>query len=181
MNAPPPRFRAIRAAHVRAAANEWIRARPYRMAPTHLVVSTLLYLAGFPLSRIIAIVAVQLVTFQYLVVEAMRSRRAPSDIRAIFVSHMVLLTFQAVIVTLTGGLTGPLWPGMLGATMGTVFVFGRSRESERCSAMRFLLITVIAVLPAEITGPAHRPSRSISPCAGGASPSRSSCSASAPT
>ncbi|APR80259.1 Sensor histidine kinase [Minicystis rosea] len=151
--AAPPRYQAVRAAHVRAAANEWIRARPYRMAPTHLVVSTLLYLAGFPLSRVIAIVAIQIVNFTYMVVEAMRSRRAPSDVRAIFISHMVLLTSQAMIVTLAGGLAGPLWPGVLGATMGTVFVFGRSRESEIAIGYAALIVVVIALVPAEITGP----------------------------
>ncbi|MFT3768900.1 MAG: HAMP domain-containing sensor histidine kinase [Minicystis sp.] len=149
----PPRFQAIRAAHFRAAANEWIRARPYRMAPTHLIVSTLLYLGGFPLSRVLAIIGIQIASFGYLVFEAVRARRTPVDVRAIFVSHLVILGFQAVYVTLTGGLAGPLWPAVLGATMGTVFVFGRSRESEVVIGCAVLMVVVIALLPAEITGP----------------------------
>jgi signal transduction histidine kinase len=152
--ADPARFPAVRAAHFRAAANEWIRVRPYRMAPSLLVVSSLLYLAGFPVERVAAIVALQLVTYAYMLSEALRARRRQADVGAIFVSHVVLLALHAGSVTLAGGLGGPLWSGLLGSTMGTVYVYGRSRESRVAIGAAALLIVVIALLPAGVTGPA---------------------------
>ena len=40
--------------------------------------------------------------------------------QAIFVSHLVLITANAGLIALTGGLTGPLWPAVLGSTLGTL-------------------------------------------------------------
>jgi signal transduction histidine kinase len=151
--APPQRFDAIRAANFRAAANEWIRSRPYRTAPSSIVTSALLWAAGFPLPRIAAILAVQILLLGYYALEAARSRRTPAGPRALFVSHLVFLTGHAVIVTLTGGFASPLWPALVCATMGTVYTFGRSRESAITLGYAALVVIAVALLPAELTGP----------------------------
>jgi signal transduction histidine kinase len=148
------RYQAVRAAYTRASTNEWLRLRPLRTAPGIVVVSPLLYLAGYPRARIAGVLAVQVLLFLHQLVVAQRARRAPVEMRALFLSHLLIATGHGVIVALTGGLTSPLWPGLIGTTLGTFHVFGRDRESTIAGAYAFLLVLVIALLPADVCGPA---------------------------
>ncbi len=151
---PTSRYQAVRAVHTRATTNEWLRLRPIRSAPSLVVVSTLLFFAGFPRERIAVVFAVQAAIFVHSLIIAARSRRNGIEQRALFVSHLILVTGQAVIVSATGGLQSPLWPGILGATFGTFHVFGRGRESVVAGAYAAVIVVGIALLPEGLAGPA---------------------------
>jgi signal transduction histidine kinase len=153
MGTSAPRFHAIRAANLRASVNEWIRMRPYRSAPSVLIVGALLWFAGYPVARIAGVVAAQLAVLGYVVFDALRSRRSPLDLRALFVSHLVILGGQIVVVALTGGLAGPMWCGIIGSTSGTLYALGRCRESTINLAVAAASIVLLALLPASIAGP----------------------------
>ena len=150
--APASRYQAINAAHVRATATEWVRARPRRMAPSLLVSASLLVASRFPTRRVIVILCLQAALYAYQVVQARRARSG-MDVRDIFVSHLVIMTGQAVIMALTGGMASPLWPALLGATIGTLHVFGNSRESSVTLTYAAALTLGIALLPEAVLGP----------------------------
>jgi signal transduction histidine kinase len=147
------RHLAVRAATTRATANEWVQLRPARTAPTLAVISPLLFASGFPRERVAVVAAIHALNFLYGLSEAARSRRVGVEQRAIFVSHLILVTTQAIVVAITGGLGSPLWPGIVGTTLGTFYVFGRERESTIAWAYTTVLVLVIAILPAAVTGP----------------------------
>jgi signal transduction histidine kinase len=119
-----------------------------------VVVTTLLLLAGFPRERVAAALAVLGGMFVYQLVEARRSRRDGIEERSLFVSHLVIATGHAVVLSLTGGSLSPLWPGLLSTTLGTFYVFGRSRESNVALVWSAILIVAVALLPADLAGPA---------------------------
>jgi signal transduction histidine kinase len=146
-------YQALRAVHNRATANEWVQLRPARTAPSMLVVSPLLLAGGYPRERVLVVLAIQVLLFVDGLFLAARSRRVGIEQRALFGSHLILVTGQAVIVALTGGLTSPLWPGILGATLGTFYVFGRGRESTLTGVYTAVLIVALALLPPGIAGP----------------------------
>ncbi len=147
-------YQAVRALHTRATTNEWVRVRPMRTAPSMVVVNVLLFLAGFPRERIAVVLAIQMGLFIHQLVVAARSRRTGIEQRALFVSHLILATGHGAIMTLTGGLVSPLWPGLLGTTIGTFLVFGREVESTIAGAYATAIVVVIALLPAGLCGPA---------------------------
>jgi signal transduction histidine kinase len=147
------RYQAVRAVHTRATANEWVRLRPLRTSASILVVSPLLFAAGFPRWRIAAVLTVQVLCFAHSLLLAASAKREGIEERALFESHLVLVTGQAVSVALTGGLLSPLWPGILGTTLGTFYVFGRGRESIVAGLYASALVVALALLPAELCGP----------------------------
>lgn len=151
---PAPRFQAVRAVHWRAVANAWVQMRPQRTAPSMVVVTTLLFVAGFPRERVAAVGATLAALFVYQLVEARRSRRSGVEERAIFVSHLILATGHALVLALTGGATSPVWPGLIATTLGTFYVFGRSRESNIAGAYAAGLVAVVMLLPERLAGPA---------------------------
>jgi signal transduction histidine kinase len=151
--ASPSRYQAIRAVHVRATATDWIRRRPWRMAPSLLVSTSLFLASGFPIRRVLAVASINAVLLSYQFFEAARARGGRVDERAIFASHLVIMTGQAVVMALTGGMTSPLWPGMLGATLGTLHVFGNSRESTVTVSYAGALTLLVALLPEAALGP----------------------------
>src|SRR5262249_10832048 len=144
----------VRAAYTRDTANEWVQLRPMRTVPSVLLSWTILFASGFPRERVLVVVAIQLGNLIYSLAQAARSRRVGIEQRAIFVSHLILVTGQSVVVALTGGMGSPFWPGVLGTTLGTFYVFGRDRESTVAGAYTTALVLVIAALPSSITGPA---------------------------
>jgi signal transduction histidine kinase len=150
---PAPRYEAVRAQYFRAGTNEWLRLRPVRTMPGLLVVGPLLYLSGFPRWRTLGVVAIQVLFFVHQLVVARRSRESPVELRGFFLSHLLLVTGNAVNVALTGGLLSPLWPGLIGATLGTFFTFGRERESAVAGAWSVVLVLAVALLPADLCGP----------------------------
>jgi signal transduction histidine kinase len=147
------RYQAVRAVHTRATANEWVQHRPLRTVASVAVVSPLLFAAGFPAARVAVVFAIHVALFAHGLYLAARSRRVGIEQRAIFGSHLVLVTGNAVIVALTGGLTSPLWPGILGATLGTFYVFGRSRESTFQGVYTAAHVAAVALLPEGLAGP----------------------------
>ena len=147
------RYQAVRAVHTRATANEWVQLRPMRTVSSLVVVSPLLLAAGFPRARVAAVFAIHLALFVHGLLIAARSRRVGVEQRALFVSHLILVTGNAGIVALTGGLTSPLWPGILGATLGTFYVFGRGRESTLQGVYTAALVAALTLLPAGLAGP----------------------------
>ena len=149
-----PGYQAVRAFHTRATTNEWVRIRPMRTAPSMVVVPTLLFLAGFPRERVAMVLLIQAGLFVHQLAVAARSRRTGIEQRALFVSHLILTTGHGVIVTLTGGLASPIWPGLVGTTLGTFLVFGREVESTIAGAYAAVLVVLIALLPAGLCGPA---------------------------
>ena len=148
-----PRFQAVRAVHRRATFSAWVQLRPLRTAPGVVVVPTLLFAAGFPLERVAAVLAVLASLFVYQLVEARRSRRTGVEERSLFVSHLIIVTGHAVVLALTGGLHSPLWPALLSTTLGTLFAFGRSRETDVAGAYAAVLVAGLAFLPVELAGP----------------------------
>jgi signal transduction histidine kinase len=150
---PSPRFLAVRAAHWRGVANTWVQTRPLHTGPSAVVVSALFWLAGLPRGRLAAVIAILASMVTYQLVEARRSRRTGVDERALFVSHLILATGHAAILVLTGGLFSPTWPGLISTTLGTFYVFGRSRESTVAAVYAAALVVAVGVLPAELTGP----------------------------
>jgi signal transduction histidine kinase len=150
---PSPRFLAVRAAHWRDVANAWVQARPLRTGPSSVVISTLLWASPLPRGRLVAVVGILASFLVYQLLEARRSRRTGVDEQAIFVSHLILAGGHAAILALTGGIQSPLWPGLLSTTLGTFYVFGRSRESTIAAGYAAALVLAVAALPAELTGP----------------------------
>jgi len=151
--APSSRYQAIRAAHARVTATEWIRWRPWRMAPSLLVSTSLFLASGFPRWRVGVIASINAVLLSYQFFEARRAQAGRVDERDIFASHLVIMTGQAVVMALTGGMQSPLWPGMLGATLGTLHVFGNSREGTITVGYAGALTLLVTLLPESVLGP----------------------------
>ncbi len=147
-------FHVVRAAETRATATEWVRIRPYRIAPSIVVVIGVLLAAGYPTPRIAVVGAAYGLSFVYQLREAARARRSGIDERSLFVSHLILLTIHAVLIGATGGMHSPLWPGLLGNSLGTLNIFGKSRESTVTILFTCGLTVAIALLPEAIRGPA---------------------------
>lgn len=147
------RFHVVRAAETRATATEWVRLKPLRIAPTIVVVTGLLIAARFPGPRVAVVGAAYALMFLHQLKEAARARRVGVDERSLFVSHLLLLTMHAVIIGATGGMHSPLWPGLFGNCMGTLHIFGKSRESAITIAYTSALTLVLALLPDAIRGP----------------------------
>jgi signal transduction histidine kinase len=151
--APSSRYQAIRAVHFRATATEWLRWRPWRMAPSLLVSTSLFLASGFPRARVAAVVTMNTMLLAYQFFHAHQAQRGRVDERTIFASHLVIMSGQAVVMALTGGMASPLWPGLLGATLGTLHVFGNSRESSITVAYAGALTLVVTLLPQAALGP----------------------------
>jgi signal transduction histidine kinase len=149
-----PGFHIVRAAESRATATEWVRLRPYRIAPSIVVIIGGLLAAAYPTPRIAVVGAAYGLSFVYQLREAARARRIGVEERALFVSHLILLTMHAVIIGATGGMHSPLWPGLLGNSLGTLNIFGKSRESTITILFTCGLTVAIALLPDAIRGPA---------------------------
>jgi signal transduction histidine kinase len=147
-------FHVVRAAETRAAATEWVRLKPPRIAPSIVVVLGLLIAARFPGPRIAVVGAVYGAMFVYQLVEAARARRSGVDERSLFLSHLLLLAMHAVIIGATGGMHSPLWPGLFGNCLGTLNIFGKSRESSITVGLSCALTVIVALLPDAIRGPA---------------------------
>lgn len=147
-------FHVVRAAETRATATEWVRLRPYRIAPSIVVVIGVLFAAGYPAPRIAVVGVAYGLSFVYQLREAARARRSGIDERSLFVSHLILLTMHAVLIGATGGMRSPLWPGLLGNSLGTLNIFGKSRESTVTILFTCGLTIVLALLPEAIRGPA---------------------------
>ncbi len=147
------RYQAIRAVHSRATANEWVQLRPPRTAPSILVVSPLLFAAGFPRERILVVLAVSGAHLRRRALagralaarrdRAARALRLAPDPRGRPVAHR-------------GAHRRPHEPplaGIIGATLGTFYVFGRGRESTIAGVVAAFLIVALALLPPGIAGP----------------------------
>ena len=147
-------FQVLKEAHLRASASEWVRVRPWRLAPTPVVTCGLLLAAHYPVERVAALAALFAAVVAYNIVEAIRARRAGFQVDRLFVSHLVFIGVNAAAVVLTGGLTSPLWAGMIGATVGTLYFFGRGRQSRVTLAFTSVAIVLLAVLPRSVLGPA---------------------------
>ena len=146
-------FHVVRAAESRATATEWVRLRPFRIAPTIVVIISLLLAAKYPTPRIAIVGVAYGLSFLYQLREAARARRTGVDERSLFLSHLMLLMLHAVIIGATGGMHSPLWPGLLGNSLGTLNIFGKSRESTITIFYTCALTLVLAVLPQSIEGP----------------------------
>jgi signal transduction histidine kinase len=149
----PSKFHVVRAAASRATATEWVRLRPMRIAPSMLVVIGLLLAARYPAPRVAIVGAGYAVSFVYQLIESARARRAGIEQRSLFYSHLVLLVIQAMSIGATGGMRSPLWPGLLGNCLGTLNIFGDSRESTITIVHTCVLTLIVAVLPEAIHGP----------------------------
>ena len=146
-------FHVVRAAETRATATEWVRLRPFRIAPTIVVVISLLLVAKYPTPRVVVVGVAYGLSFVYQLIESSRARRAGVDERSLFVSHLVLLALHAAVVGATGGMHSPLWPGLLGNSLGTLNIFGKSRESTITILYTCALTLILAALPQAIEGP----------------------------
>jgi signal transduction histidine kinase len=149
-----PGFHVVRAAESRATATEWVRLRPFRIAPSIVVVLGLLFAAKYPTPRIAVVGAAYGLSFLYQLREAARARRTGVDERSLFVSHLLLLTMHAVIIGASGGMHSPLWPGLLGNSLGTLNIFGKSRASTITILFTCGLTLGLTFLPQAIEGPA---------------------------
>ncbi len=149
----PSGYQAVRAVQNRATTNEWLKLKPLRTAPSILVVSPLLLASGFPRVRALAVLTVQVVCFLHGLWMAARARRTGLEQRALYESHLFLVTSHAVVMALTGGLVSPLWSGLLGGTLGTFYVFGRGPESTVAGVYTAALVAALALLPADLAGP----------------------------
>jgi signal transduction histidine kinase len=147
-------FNVVRAAASRATATEWVRLRPLRIAPSMFIVIGLLIAAKYPAPRVAIVGAGYAASFVYQLIESARARRVGVEQRALFVSHLVLLLLHAMSISATGGMRSPLWPGLLGNCLGTLNIFGDSRESKITILYTCSLTVLIALLPEAIRGPA---------------------------
>jgi signal transduction histidine kinase len=118
-----------------------------------VVVIGALVAAKYPTSRIVVVGIGYGISFVYQLVEAARARRTGVDERSLFVSHLILLTLQASSLAATGGMDSPLWPALLGHSLGTLNIFGKSRESTITILYTCALTIGVALLPDAIRGP----------------------------
>jgi signal transduction histidine kinase len=147
------RYQAVRAAYTRATTNEWLRLRPLRTLPGVVVVAPILYLAGYPRDRVLVVLAVQSLLFLHQLFIARRAATDGLEISALFRSHLVLVTGHAINVAVTGGLTSPLWPSIIGSTLGTFYTFGRGREGRVAGGYAAALVLGLSLLPVDVAGP----------------------------
>lgn len=152
-DAKTSRYQVIRAVNARRSATEWVRLRPARVAPTAVVTVGLLLAARYPTPRIAVVSAAYGIMLLYQLVEARRAARTGVDVRSIFISHLVFLLLQAAIMVMTGGMRSPLWPGLLGSCLGTLNLFGKSRESTITVAWTGGLVALVALVPSPLAGP----------------------------
>ena len=128
-------FRVIRAANLRALANEWVRLRPFRMLPSHLLTLTMLLLAGFPRERVAIVGGFYALNAAHLIAHSLRARRTGIHERTIFHSHLLLLTLQSCVVAATGAMHSPLWPALLGASLAAALgAFSHERSKVELPA-----------------------------------------------
>lgn len=157
-----PKFDVLRAAHLRAVVTEWVRKRPARMLPNVLLVLGLLLLSGYPWWRTAAVAATFSAVLLFTLFEVRMATRRVLNTRQLFAAQVAALLGQSSLVVLTGGLSSPLWPTVIGHVGAGFAVFGRGREGGVALALTLVLIVAMVLVPAEWFGPPiAEPHRSI--------------------
>jgi signal transduction histidine kinase len=148
------RIAAIRSAQMRSVGTGWMRRRPLMALPMFVYILAVLFAAGHPRGRVLGVGALYAVSLLHQIFAAKRARSCRVDDQMLFLSHLIIFPTLLGAVILTGGLGSPLTPGLAAMPLGTLIVYGRSRESTITLAVAAISVLVVALLPVAIVGPA---------------------------
>lgn len=129
------------------------------MLPNVAVVLALLFLAGYPTPRVVAVGAILLfgIGTMWLVGRRGEAPYRPAEGAWPMCGLLMAIVAHGAVIVLTGGLFSPLLPSLLAVAVGTFHVFGRLRASLVAFATTFGLIAFSACLPDVWCGPRVAP------------------------
>jgi signal transduction histidine kinase len=109
--------------------------------------------AGFPVWRVIAI-AIAYATFMIVQRVIVLRTPGPEAVEERFTRMNILAQlFMTTQATLTGGLTSPLVPTLALSAIFSVVFFGPHRKASGLVLSLAVLVVIVALLPASVTGP----------------------------
>jgi signal transduction histidine kinase len=136
-------------------AGDFARRRPVISLMISLPTIALLIAAHHPWPRI-AIVAcayAAMFVFAFVTSRQVSKRGGVAHPGLMYWSSIVTFTTVVINVIATGGLAGPLAPGVLPVAIGVFVAYGRGRESTITATYVILATIAVALLPRSITGP----------------------------
>lgn len=149
----PRPFQVIRAKQVSKKAHKWVRRRPLLFIPAYVLILQLLMLADYPGRRIAIAATACLVIATWWVIAALRVNKTAPPPNDFFVASLITTTLHAVLCGLTGGISSPLLPLLLGSPIGLFMLYGRSVQSKFAAGMVLVPLLVLLLLPSAWAGP----------------------------
>src|SRR5438046_7077356 len=143
------RLQALRTAQVRAVTSVVFR-RGHVILPVFALNVTLLALAGYPVARVVAVALCYAMGLGLQTFIGLRSARCPHPHRSSLFGLVGVIFAQGGVIGATGALASPFSPLLLSVGIGSLIIYGRSRES----AVTLLLISGVTMVLAQI-GRAH--------------------------
>jgi signal transduction histidine kinase len=136
-------------------AGDFARRRPLISLAISLPTIALLIAAHHPWSRVAIVACAYAAMFVFALVTAIQvgKRGGVAHPGLMYWSSIVTFTTVAINVAATGGLAGPLSPGILPVAIGVFVAYGRGRESTITATYVIFATIGIALLPRSITGP----------------------------
>ena len=139
-----------REAHLRAVATQFLRLRPWIVAPMMVNTVATLALAGAPTRQVRALAVMFPLALGYFAREAALGRRRLVTEREFFASLVVTLAGISLACAATGGIASPVLPMLFAPTVIAFAAFGRSRRSDALAALLALVLAGLALAPAGV-------------------------------
>ncbi|MGZ6089335.1 MAG: two-component system sensor histidine kinase NtrB [Polyangiales bacterium] len=136
-------------------AGDFARRRPLISLAISLPTIALLVAAHHPWPRIAVVACAYAAMFVFALVASIQvgKRGGIAHPGLMYWSSMVTFTTVAINIAATGGLAGPLSPGIVPVAIGIFVTYGRSRESTVTATYVVLATIGLALLPRSLTGP----------------------------
>lgn len=142
------RQRQIVAMHV-----TWSKKRPFLVFPFVALMLGLLILSGYPLVRLAILGGIAALVFGLVVYEAVTVDPSDRDLGHPRFLLLAYVSLQGVAIGVTGGLSSPLVPLLLGASVAEAMLRGRSPDTLIAILANAATIVLLAILPREWMGP----------------------------
>lgn len=146
-------FQVIRAKQVSKKAHTWVRRRPLLFIPAYAFILSILMFADYSGPRIAIAAAACAVVSAWWIFTGLRLRKAALPPDDFFVASLITTTLHATLCALTGGLSSPLLPMLLGSPIALFMLYGRSVRSKYAFAMVVVPVVLLVSLPATWAGP----------------------------
>jgi signal transduction histidine kinase len=147
------RYTSYRTEQTARVASRWLALRPWVVMPYAAVQLTVLFVGGLQRERFAAMVALYVAHHASLFYWRARVNRGADVGDVAFRSNLWVLLVHAPLVTLTGGLIGPLAPSLLGVVTGNVVAFGNGPRAKVTIALAAVMALAIPIA-SRVLGPA---------------------------
>ncbi len=139
-----------REAQLRAVGTQFLRLRPWIVAPMMVNTVATLALAGAPARQVRALAVMFTLALAFFAREAALGRRRLVTGRAFFTSLVVTLAGISLACVATGGIASPVLPMLFAPTVIAFAAFGRSRRSDALAALLAAVLAGLALAPAGV-------------------------------